>query len=190
MESAYDRYYWQNDKVRLRAMRPEDDDPEKRYFEELDSEAWAMASEEMVLPAVKREVKANDADAVQDENAPAFSIENLNGEYIGHIHFNEINERHGTFSIGLILWRGYRNQGYGKAAMELLLRYAFYERRLNKFNGTCLDDNAASAGMMKSLGCTREGTIREDVFYNGKFHDRLLFGLTATEYREQRTKGA
>ena len=39
--------------------------------------------------------------------------------------------------------------------------------------------------MMQSLGCKQEGTIREVVIYNGKFHSRLLFGLTAIEHRHQ-----
>ena len=182
MQDIYEAYYWQNDKVRLRAMRPTDEDASAG--EDLDSYAWAMASEEMVLPIVKKEVKADNPDAAQNEKAPAFSIENLSGEYVGNIHFNYINERHGTFDIGLIIWREHRNKGYGKAAMEILLDYAFNERRLNKFNVDCVDSNRASAKLMLSLGCTQEGAVREAFFMNGQFHDKLLFGLTANEYRQ------
>ncbi|MGI5899655.1 MAG: GNAT family N-acetyltransferase [Christensenellales bacterium] len=182
MGDIYEKYYWQNHKVRLRAMRPEDDDPQRCFIEDLDSQAWAMCHEEMVLPAVKKEVQTSDSKALMNEKAPAFSIENLDGDYVGHIHFNYINERHGTFSIGLIIWREHRGKGYGKAAMEILLDYAFKQRRLNKFNGYCLDENTASANMMLSLGCRQEGTVKEEVFMDGRYHDRLLFGLTAGEY--------
>ncbi|NSW90324.1 MAG: GNAT family N-acetyltransferase [Firmicutes bacterium] len=30
--------------------------------------------------------------------------------------------------------------------------------------------------------CRQEGIVRDEVFMNGKYHDRLLFGLTAKEY--------
>ncbi|GHU37801.1 hypothetical protein FACS1894105_10590 [Clostridia bacterium] len=95
MQEIYEKYYWQNDMVRLRAFRPED----KSYENDLDSEMWSMASEETVLPIAKKEEKT----AEQNEKTPSFVIENLNGDYIGSIRFNEINERHGTFSAGFML---------------------------------------------------------------------------------------
>ena len=185
MQNIYETYYWQNDKVRLRAMRLEDDHAEDYHIENLDSEAWTMAHQEVVLPIVKKDLGAKSPDHAQNEKAPAFSIENLDGEYVGHIHFNYINERHGTFSVGLIIWRKYRSKGYGKAALKILLDYAFNERRMNKFNGFCLDDNESSKKLMVSLGCIEEGKVREEVYIKGKFHDRLLFGLTASEYKSQ-----
>jgi len=181
MTENYDKYYWQNDKVRLRAIRPEDDN----YSEKLDSEAWAMASQEMALPPVKKVAKENDSEILTDSNKPVLSIENLGGDYIGHIQFNEINERHGTFELGISIWRNYRNTGYGKAAVKILLEYAFNERRLNKCNVDCIGCNSASIALWKSLGFKQEGEVREEFFLNGKFHSRILFGLTSAEYKLQ-----
>ena len=95
------------------------------------------------------------------------------------------NERHGTFSIGLVILKEHRGKGYGKAAMSILFEYAFNERRLHKFEGYCLDDNIASLKMMESLGCTLEGNSRECVFMNGKYHNRLLYSLLENEYRQR-----
>ena len=186
MQDIYNKYYWQNDKVRLRAIRPED----CNYKEKLDSEAWSMASQEMALPPVKKTVKEsdNDSEILMDKNKPVFSIENLDGDYIGHIQFNEINERHGTFELGISIWRGYKNKGYGKAAVKILLEYAFNERRLNKCNIDCIDCNIASISLWQSLGFKQEGVVREEFFFNGAFHDRILFGLTANEYKAQHTQ--
>ena len=182
MQDIYNKYYWQNDKVRIRAMLPEDDN----FLEKLDSAAWSMASQEVTLPPVKKDMPS-DSEAVRyDENKPSFSIENLDGDYIWHIQFNDINERHGTFEIGLSMWRNYRNKGYGKAAIQILLEYAFNERRLNKCNVDCIDCNVASISLVKSLGFQQEGSIREDIYFNGTYHSRLLFGLTAKEYNSLR----
>ena len=185
MQDIYEKYYWQNDKVRLRAHRSDDKSDNYLYEENLDSEMWALCSEEMVLPIAKKEIRTND-EIAQNEKPPTFAIENLSGDYIGIIRFNEIDERHGTFEIGLMLWRNYRNKGYGKAAMKIILEYAFNERRLNKCNTDCIDCNAASVYLMKSLGFKQEGNVREAIFFNGKFRNRLLFGLTANEYNSQR----
>jgi RimJ/RimL family protein N-acetyltransferase len=177
MQNIYEMYYWQNSKIRIRAVRP--DDSKQDHAEELDSEAWSMFHAEVVPP--------NDPIS-HDPKVPSFSIENLHGEYIGHIHFDSINERHGTFSIRVIIWRKFRGSGYGKAAMELLFDYAFNQRRLNKFNVSCLDTNVAAQKMFMALGCRQEGQIREEIYINGRFHDKLLFGLTANEYREYQSQ--
>lgn len=177
MQDRYNKYYWQNDEVRLRAMHPED----CNYIEKLDSEAWSMASQEMALPPVKRIVK-EDEEILMDMSKPVFSIENLEGDYIGDIRFNEINERHGTFELGISIWGDYRNKGYAKSAVRILLDYAFNQRRLNKCNVDCIANNVASIALWKSLGFQQEGVIREAFFLNGAFHDKILFGLAATEY--------
>jgi len=181
MQNIYDKYYWQNDKVRLRAMRPEDDS----YTEKLDSEAWAMASTEMALPPVKKITKETVSEIIMDINKPVFSIENINKDYIGCIKFNYINEHHGTFELAIIIWKNYKNKGYGKAAVKIFLDYAFNERRLNKCNVDCIGCNVASISLWKSLGFKQEGIVREEFFFNGTFHDKILFGLTANEYKSQ-----
>jgi RimJ/RimL family protein N-acetyltransferase len=73
-------------------------------------------------------------------------------------------------------------------AVNILLKYAFFERRLNKFNDYVLDGNEASAAMMRKVGCVQEG-VRRQVFYtNGRYLDSILFGLTKDEYVEYLSK--
>jgi len=184
MKTDFETYYWQDDKVRLRPAMPSDS--EYHYILGMDVLGMALVGEEMPLPPVKPIIK-NDAEPQPLNNAaPGFVIETLSGEYVGGLHFNFINERHGTFSIGMIIVKGQRGKGYGKAAMNILYQYAFNERRLHKFEGFCLDDNIASAKMLESLGCILEGTSRDAVFYNGKYHNRLLYSLLENEYRERK----
>lgn len=176
----YRNYYFQNDKIRLRLWEPRD--AENGYMDELDSKCMAAVQEEVPLPGQRRDVALSGDSAEPNYSAPAFTITDLDDNYLGHIHFNYINERHGTFSLGLVITESQRNKGYGKAAMELLIKYAFEERRLHKFEGYCLENNVASTHMMKALGCMLEGTSRECVFMNGQYHNRLIFGLTSDEY--------
>jgi RimJ/RimL family protein N-acetyltransferase len=70
--------------------------------------------------------------------------------------------------------------------MKILLKYAFLERRLNKFNDYVLEGNDASAKMLKKLGCIQEGVCRQAVYINGKYMDFILFGLTKDEFIENR----
>lgn len=182
-KNIYQNYYWQDSLIRLRLCKPDDITP--MYENDLDSEALGFVQNAISLPHAEPEQQTWQP-AVCRPEAPSFSIETLNGEYAGHIHFNYIDERHGTFSIGLIVNAPYRGKGIGKSAMRLLLDYAFFERRLNKYNGHCMDINAASAALHQSLGCVLEGTLREAAYYHGKYRNILQFGLTASEYRAMR----
>lgn len=175
-------YFWQNEKISLRGKNTMDVKYDLLINEDIGG--LSLVHEEMPLPYVI--VKSEDPIASINSSVPAFVIETLKGEFIGYIHFNYINERHGTFSVGMIIYKEQRGKGYGSSAMELLLKYAFEERRLNKFSGFCLDTNTTSAAMMKKLGCKQEGIVREEIYINGQYHDRLLFGLTAKEYFEMR----
>ena len=80
--------------------------------------------------------------------------------------------------------RDHRGKGYGTAAVRILLRYAFFERRLNKFNDLVLEGNAASASMLIKLGCIQEGVRRQVIYTNGQYFDEILFGLTKEEFIE------
>jgi len=80
--------------------------------------------------------------------------------------------------------RDHRGKGYGTAAMQLVLRYAFMERRLNKYYGHVLEGNIASATMLKKLGCEQEGVRKQMIYTDGRYHDEILFGLTKERYLE------
>jgi RimJ/RimL family protein N-acetyltransferase len=160
----YSQYYWQDDKVRLRAF--EEEDWESCYTEGFDSPARILLECAVELPptiaGAKRFIEQNIAFSSTNGRI-MFTIENLDGDTIGGINLNSIDERNGTFSIGIVINQPYRGQGYGTSAMNILLGYAFLERRLHKFNDYVLEGNEGSARMMRKIGCVQEGIRRQVV---------------------------
>jgi RimJ/RimL family protein N-acetyltransferase len=186
---SYDNYYWQNELVRLRAWTA--GDWEASYSSLFDSPARFLLQEEVELPPVMvpwQEKNMNWANFNAETGRLMFAIETLAGEVVGGLDLNSINERQGTFGIGIQVHTGERGKGYGTAAMRILLRFAFLERRLNKFNSGCVEGNAASAAMHKKLGCIQEGIRRQMYFHEGRHFDWWLFGLTRDEFVETETK--
>ncbi|WP_233711050.1 GNAT family N-acetyltransferase [Lederbergia citrisecunda] len=179
----YSNYFWQDDKVRLRAIQSED--WEGDYISKFDTPARRLLECAIELPPTisgsKKFVEEN-ADFASTNGRIMFTIENLEGKNIGGINLNSIDERNGTFSIGIVIDKEYRGNGYGTSAMRILLKYAFLERRLNKFNDYVLEGNEGSAKMMKKLGCVQEGVRRQVVYINGQYLDFILFGLTKDEF--------
>ncbi len=179
----FENYYWQNELVRLRAMEPED--WKEHFYNCFDSKARRMLQYELELPPTVIGNKSSIegfSNFNPDSKRIMFTIETLDGVNVGSFNLNSIDERNGTFSIGMQIGRDYRGQGYGTAAMRILLDYAFNERRLNKFNVSVIEGNIGSATMMKKLGCKEEGVRREVIYTEGKYKDEILYGLTRGEF--------
>ncbi len=191
---SFDNYYWQNELVRLRAYTPED--WEQTYPDLFDSPARFLLEEQVELPPVMAQWQEKSRTwagfNIKETGRLMFTTETLAGEAVGGLNLNSIDERQGTFGIGIQIDVGERGKGYGTAAMRVLLRYAFLERRLHKFNSGCVEGNAASAAMHRKLGCVQEGIRRQVYYHEGRYFDHWLFGLTKDEFVENErrlTKG-
>ncbi|MEO2213450.1 GNAT family protein [Paenibacillus amylolyticus] len=185
-EIDYSHYFWQDDKIRLRALREED--WEDHYYNRFDTPARRLLECAVELPPTHVEAKSfteNFSDFSSTRGRIMFTIVNMDGENVGGVNLNSIDERNGTFSIGIQIDRDHRGKGYGTRAVRILLKYAFFERRLNKFNDSVLEGNEPSAAMMRKLGCIQEGVRRQVIYTDGKYQDMILFGLTKDEFMEK-----
>ncbi|WP_017813267.1 GNAT family N-acetyltransferase [Paenibacillus shenyangensis] len=179
----YSSYYWQDDRIRLRALAPED--WEDHYINRFDTQARRLLECAVELPPTMVEAQRfAETYAGFANNRLMFTMESLDGENVGALNLNSIDERNGTFSIGIQVDRDHRGKGYGTSAIHLLLKYAFFERRLNKFNNYVLEGNIASATMLRKVGCIQEGIRRQMFYTDGRYQDCILFGLTKDEYVE------
>lgn len=188
----YDNYFWRDDLVHLRAI--EEGDWESHYYNRFDTPGRRFLDYTVELPptvAECREFAEQFAGFAPGTGRIMFTIENLDGEVVGGVNLNSIDEKNGTFSIGMAIDRDHRGKGYGTAAMRMLLRYAFFERRLNKYYGSVLEGNIASATMLKKVGCREEGRRRQMVYTDGRYFDEILFGLTKDDFlaHEESTSG-
>lgn len=181
-EILYNNYYWQNDLVRLRAWS--EDDWGWDYYNNFDSEALRLADCEIALPPTTY-ASEEFTEAIKNfstEGRTYFAIETLDGIHVGRINLNSVDEQNGTFEIAILIDRDYRGRGYGTSAMKIVLKYAFMERRLNKYCASILDNNLGSINMHKKLGCDQEGLCKQNIYTNGRYHDEVLFGLTKDMY--------
>jgi len=84
--------------------------------------------------------------------------------------------------IGYELHSDYWRHGYMSEALDAILDFGFTEFGLNRIEALVMVDNAASAGLLRSLGFTQEGILRQHDFFKGEFHDMRLFSLLKQEY--------
>jgi len=179
----YSRYFWQGQKVRLRPLRKED--AEQSLISTLDSPARQLLAMGIELPTsveLLRSFLEARAGCKDTEGEIIFAIETLEGIHVGGIALHSRDDKNGLFGFAVEIGRGHRQKGYGQEAVRILLKYGFWERRYQKCNSACADVNEASIALHMGLGFAEEGRRRRHIFFNGQYHDEILFGITREEF--------
>ena len=101
---------------------------------------------------------------------------------IGSCGFHDYKPSHRSAEIGYELHHDYWRKGIMTEAVSELLRFCFNDLNLHRVSANVTVGNEASAGLLKSLGFTHEGTWRDCVFWRGAFHSLWQFGLLEGEY--------
>lgn len=96
-----------------------------------------------------------------------------------------LNPKNRSAGVGYFTGADYRQQGYTKEGLWLLLHYLFQEVRLNKVMADTGAFNQASIALLKSLGFQQDGCLRQHQLFDGVLHDQLLFSLLAEEWEER-----
>ena len=119
----------------------------------------------------------------QAENPHAWIIE-IEGRLIGEIklHSFNVHDRRASMAVG-IYDPGVLGKGIGTQAIHLLLQHAFGELKLHRIGIRVLAYNTRAIRAYEKCGFVREGRERETAFVNGAWHDDIMMGLLATEYR-------
>lgn len=179
----YSHYFWQGERTRLRPFRL--DDADLRFVEFLDSPTRQAHAGGIELPTSVelQQTWLEKVAGCQDNGGMIlFAMEDLGGDTVGWISLHSHDQKNGTFSFGIAVYRAYRGRGYAVDAVRILLKYGFWEQRYQKCNSICADDNPASIRMHIKLGFTEEGRCRRNSFYNGAYHDDILYGMTREEF--------
>lgn len=99
---------------------------------------------------------------------------------IGFVHF-DWNAR--KTEIGYWLVEDEQGNGIVSAGCRVLIDYSFDELNLNRVEIRCSTENARSSAIPERLGFTKEATLRQAEFLNGKLHDFTIYGLLADDPR-------
>ncbi len=108
-----------------------------------------------------------------------FIIETLaDSSAVGFVQLNQIDwiSKNCTFGIA-IPGKDFQGKGFGKEGMKLLFDYAFDQLNLNKISLEVTAFNANSIHLYEKIGFEKEGVLRQHYFWNGEYHDVLIYGL-------------
>ena len=170
------------DKVRIRAIERRDlenavrwiNDPEVTRYLTMAGPISSVAEEKWIEAAAR-------GDSPNDRH---FTMETLDGEYLGQIGLHGIDWRHRHATAGIVIGaKEHWGKGYGTDAMRMLLRHAFDTLNLHKVVLTAYSDNRRAIRSYEKCGYKVVGVMKEHRFTGGRYHDEVMMEVLADEFR-------
>ena len=108
------------------------------------------------------------------------------GRVLGTCTLFNIHLANQRAEIGYALGSAYWRRGYMSEALGTLFDYAFGTLALRRLEADVDPRNAASLGLIRSLGFRQEGLLRERWNVAGEIQDTAFLGLLAREWQGRR----
>lgn len=177
------RPVWRGQNTVLRRVEPSDWDVVLALES---SSSYQRAWERVTAPRspenCREWLKRESARDPLDDNFLLAITDRRDGAMVGLVNTSQADPVAGRFYFGLAIASEHQRKGYGWEAGVLVCGYMFGERRYQKAQAYAHDFNEVSKAGMLAFGATLEGRLRRHDFFAGRYHDNLIFGLTAEEF--------
>ena len=110
------------------------------------------------------------------------------GKLAGVIGYHQINKEHNWTSIGYWLGSDYVGKGLVTNSMRAIIDYAFNYLEIHRIEVRVAVGNIRSRTIPKILGFNEEGRLRESERLHDRYVDQVVYGLTASEWRNSKSK--
>ncbi|MGD8346103.1 MAG: GNAT family protein, partial [Lysobacterales bacterium] len=104
---------------------------------------------------------------------------------VGKISLYFFSRQNRRAETGYILDRRYWRRGLMTEALGAVLDFAFDELDLHRVEADVDVAHTASLALLEKFGFTNEGLFRERWFVHGKWHDSVMLGLLAPDYKRR-----
>lgn len=107
---------------------------------------------------------------------------------IGSCGFTSWNEFDHSAIIGYDLMPSQWGHGYASEAVKTIIELAFsahFPFKVNRIESVIMPSNKASIALCEKLGFVLEGTLREKVYCDNRFHDMNLYSLLRRDWLAQ-----
>ncbi|HZG60434.1 MAG TPA: GNAT family protein [Anoxybacillus sp.] len=109
-------------------------------------------------------------------------IKNDSNEMIGTGELNIHSLHHKNAEIAYIINPAFWGNGYATEVADLLIQFGFANLGLHRIFATCDPRNVASAKVLRKVGMTFEGTLRENLLIRDGWRDSSLFSVIRHEW--------
>ena len=104
------------------------------------------------------------------------------GEVIGQMGFNNWDEDNFSAEVGFDLRRDCWGKGIMKEALSSILYFGITDMSLNRIGAQVSTYNDQCVHLLTRIGFSYEGTMRDQYYEDGKFHDLKLFAILKRDF--------
>ena len=106
------------------------------------------------------------------------------GRMIGTCGFTKIDTANNCAEIGYVLNPDFHRRGFGSEAAKRILKFGFEELGLNRIEARFMQGNEASLALMRSVGMTFEGYMRDLMYVKGGYKTVGVSSILRSEYEK------
>ena len=139
------------------------------------------------LEIEKNWVKSKMQDNIRDIYL-AICLNDDSQRMIGYISLNQIDHLNKSADAGgtVIGDKEYQDGQAVFEALNIVLEYAFDQLNLNRISADCLPEHYLAPYSLGAFGFVKEGTKREALYKNGKYHNIDFYSLLRSDYERLR----
>lgn len=109
-------------------------------------------------------------------------IERESRRMIGTCGFTRIDTANNLAEIGYVLNPDFHGRGYATEAVKRIIDFGFSELEFNRIEARFMQGNEPSLRLMKRVGMTFEGYMRDLVFVKGEYKTVGISSVLRSEY--------
>ena len=143
---------------------------------------WGYGAPAPSRSATVRRIEEWLADELIWNHPVALMVETLDGDTCGLVILSRIAAIDRSCELSIFLEPAFRGQGIGADVIETITDVLFTQWNFHRLTVQSEEHNVAAHALFTRLGFVLEGRLREARFFDGAWHDVLIFGrLRATE---------
>lgn len=136
------------------------------------------------FPVTRDRLEAYYDASAKGEDAVMFAVcDKRTDRHIGNARLSHIDWLHRMCRYGRLLGDpDYMGRGYGSDTLIQLLRFGFHNLGMNRIWSAANADNERSLRSNDRIGMTREGILRDFIWYNGEFRDGVALSMLRRDF--------
>ncbi len=183
MEAESNIEFVKGSQVFLRPLRRED--IAAHYLAWLNDPEVTRYMETGIFPTTEQELTNFYEEVTGSRNQVILAVaDKKSGRHIGNVKLGPIQWVHRSATFGILIGdKRFWGRGVGLEATRLAVEYGFSRLNLRRIDLGVFADHAAAVRCYEKAGFKVEGRMRESLFQDGKYVDRLWMGLLRSEYK-------
>ncbi|MGX7666924.1 GNAT family N-acetyltransferase [Flavobacterium pedocola] len=164
--------------IHLRALEPED--LEFVHAIENDETIWEMSNTQTPYSRflIRQYLENAHQDIYEAKQLRLAICKNETAEVVGLIDLFDFDPRNQRAGIGIVIQKPeHRNQGIGREALDLLIKFSFTQLQLHQLYANIGTENVASINLFTNFGFQCVGIKKDWIRFRNRYTDEGLYQL-------------